>query len=143
MSLVSSPLGRAGRAASIGPLNVSDDHRRNHPRLRLGIPARLETLDGTRDVRLIDLSQTGAQIDCAWAQAIGQAVLQWLDFETFGETVWRDGELLGVRFDRPLSPSVIFATRQMAPSIVANAHHAASAAAREWVQGNFRSGTEA
>ena len=119
MSLESSV--SSGSAAPIDCQDLADDHRRNHPRLRLGIPARLETLDGAREARLIDLSQTGAKIHCPGPHTIGQAVLQWLEFETFGETVWQDGELLGVRFDRPLSPAIIFTTRQMAPSVVTNA----------------------
>jgi len=142
VSLIIGQPGRSARAAPLDSQYVPEEHRRNCPRLRLGIPARLETLEGTREARLIDLSQTGAKIDCPGAQTIGQAVLQWLEFETFGETVWRDGELLGVRFDRPLSPSVIFTTRQLAPSVVARADQAVSAAAREWVTGRLRSGTE-
>lgn len=139
MSLESSV--SSGSAAPIDCQDLADDHRRNHPRLRLGIPARLETLDGAREARLIDLSQTGAKIHCPGSHTIGQAMLQWLEFETFGETIWQDGELLGVRFDRPLSPAIIFTTRQMAPSVVTNDHQAASAAARAWVEGHFRSGT--
>ena len=139
MSLI---LGQPERAAPTGAQITMEEHRRNCPRLRLGIPAKLETLNGSRNVRLLDLSQTGAKIDCPGAKKIGQAVLQWLEFEVFGETVWSDEDLLGMRFDRPLSPSIIFATRQLAPSIVAMANQAASAAAREWVAGHFRSGTE-
>ena len=130
------------RGASPRAHIANEEHRRNCPRLRLGIPAKLETLEGTRSVRLVDISQTGAKIDCPGAKRIGQAMLRWLDFEVFGETVWSDEDLLGMHFDRPLSPSVIFATRQLAPSIVAMADQAASAAAREWVAGHVRSGTE-
>jgi len=109
-------------------------HRRKRPRLRLGIPVRVETLHGIFDGRLLDLSETGAKVAMESPSRKGDALLQWLSHEAFGEIVWRDGDAIGIRFDEPLSADQLMLTRQWAPSILLD-HDPATKAARMWAQG--------
>ena len=102
--------------------------RREHARLRLGIPARFETLDGRHKVRLVDLSHGGAQIEMECAAPVKEGVLSWMRFETFGIAAWQDGESVGLEFDRPLSRECLLATRDKAPEIFLEA-------ARDFVAG--------
>ena len=102
--------------------------RREHARLRLGIPARFETLTGRHAVRLVDLSHGGAQIEMEREAPIKEGVLSWMRFETFGIVAWQDGESVGLEFDRPLSRECLIATRKKAPEIMREA-------ARDFVAG--------
>jgi hypothetical protein len=116
--------------------------RRAYSRLRLGISAQLETLDGRQRVRLMDLSQGGAHIILSQPGDVRQAVLTWLRFETFGTVVWHDGANIGLKFDKLLPLAVLVETRQRAPSVVREEAMGAQAAAREWVAGTFNPGSE-
>lgn len=112
----------------------AQQHRRAAPRLRVGIRAKLTTLHGEINAQLLDLSQTGARIGPAAATAArGDAVLQWLSFEAFGEIIWRSKDALGIRFDPPLAMDVVKATRALAPSVGDQGE--AREAAREWSTG--------
>jgi hypothetical protein len=123
---------------------VSDDQapRRAFSRLRLGISAQLETLDGRQKVRLMDLSQGGAHIIVSQAGDIRQAVLSWLHFETFGIVAWTDGPNIGLEFDKPLPIGVLVETRQRAPSVVREEAMGDQLAARDWVAGTIHAGSE-
>ena len=112
------------------PFPLVDDVllRRQHARLRLGIPARLETLEGRYPVRLVDLSHGGAQIEMESEAPVREGVLSWMLFETFGIAAWQDGESVGLEFDRPLSRECLIATRKKAPEIMREA-------ARDFVAG--------
>ncbi|MBO0749243.1 MAG: PilZ domain-containing protein [Porphyrobacter sp.] len=116
--------------------------RRAHSRLRLGISAHLQTLDGRRKIRLIDLSQGGARIVLGEPLDTRQGVLKWFHFEAFGTVVWREGKHLGIGFDEALPLSVLIETRQWAPTVVREDAIRARKAAREWVTGNHRAGIE-
>jgi hypothetical protein len=113
--------------------------RRKQARLRVGIPARLETVHGTKTVELLNLSQTGAKIDLAQCTKVGEAILRWLSFEAMGNIVWQDGEQLGVTFDEPLTADAILATRNLAPSVVEDE---LNDAARTWITGDCKAKTE-
>ena len=118
---------------------VHDDQapRRAYSRLRLGISAQLQTLEGRQRVRLMARSQGGAHVILSQPSSsdIRQAVLTWLDFETFGTVAWQDEQNLGLEFDRRLPLSVLVETRQRAPSVVREEAMVAEQAAREWVAG--------
>lgn len=103
-------------------------HRRAHARLRLGIPARFETLDGRYNVRLVDISQGGAHIVMPEDAPVREGVLTWMKYETFGIAVWQEGDNVGLEFDRPLSLDCLRATRTHAPEIFLEA-------ARDFVAG--------
>ena len=124
--------------------NPAGDHipRRERPRLLLGIPARAETLDGPRQVRMLNLSQTGAMLELAKPEAIGSAFLYWLDFEAFGSIVWQNNVIAGFEFDRPISNDWLLSTRQRAPELDQIAILESRAAAAAWASGQLSQGTE-
>jgi hypothetical protein len=124
------------------PLPESEAHRRAHARLRVGIAARIETLEGQQGVRLVDLSQSGAQVILSEPGEIRRAVLCWLDFEAFGAVVWREGEHLGIEFEELLPMEQLIQTRQLAPSVVRKEVFGDRQAARDWVAGNIDLGSE-
>ena len=97
------------------------------------MPALLETLNGTWEVDLLDLSRTGARLNIAQRPPVRTGILRWLKFEALGDLAWREGELLAITFDKPLELSMIVATRDLAPSVVGS--DTVSLAAREWAKG--------
>lgn len=119
-----------------------ETHRRAHARLRVGIAARFETLDGQQDVRLVDLSQSGAHIVLAGDGEIRRGVLCWLQFEAFGDVVWRDGNDAGIEFEELLPIEQLMETRERAPSIVRDEALGDRIAARDFVAGNVDLGAE-
>ena len=114
--------------------------RRRHVRLQLGIPARFLTLDERLEVRLINLSQSGARIVLPNQGTVTEGVLEWLAYDTFAIAVWQQGEELGVEFDRPLPAPWLRETHAAAPEVVLEEEFGA---ARDFVEGraNF-GGTE-
>lgn len=124
------------------PVPQDQAPRRAFSRLRLGIGAQMETLDGRQKVRLMDLSQGGAHIIVSEQGDIRQAVLTWLHFETFGIVVWSDGPHIGLKFDKPLPLGVLVETRQRAPSVVREEAMGAALAAKDWVAGTLHAGSE-
>src|SRR6476646_6214583 len=85
--------------------------RREHPRLRLAIDARLITTWGDYRVRLDNLSQAGAHISRPKDELFARCVLKWLQFEAWGSLVWRRGGYCGIRFDKPIPSQWIDASR--------------------------------
>lgn len=110
--------------------------RREFARLRVGISARFETLDGAQPVRLLDLSQGGANLILSRPEEAGAGVLTWLDFETFGEVAWQNDERIGLKFDRVLPPGCLAQTRLRAPSVVRDEELGVSVT-RAWVSGEI------
>ncbi len=120
------------------PLPLTHDARavrRRHSRLRVSLPARLITLDGTVTVTLLDLSFRGAKVVTARADLRrgANAVLSWASFEAFCSLAWVNGDLCGLDFDAPLKPAVLIATRDIADA--APRVDTRRDAARDWVSG--------
>ena len=89
--------------------------RRRHARLRVGLKARLITLDGLVHAVLADVARLGARVcapDCELRPG-REAVLVWDQYEAFGEVVWNDGQFVGLHFDQPLGAPVLLATRAL------------------------------
>lgn len=108
-----------------------DGPKRVHQRMEVGIAARLQTLDGLQNVRLVDLSQSGAHLILSEPAPLKQAVLSWLDFEVFGDIAWQRGDEAGLRFDGLLPLRILVETRRGAPLVVQEE----ALAAKEWVDG--------
>lgn len=111
--------------------------RREHSRLRVSLPARLTTLDGSSSAVLTDLSFGGAQLEIKCELRQGQqAVLSWHRFEAFGSMSWVHEGMCGMHFDEYLAGAVLIATRDFD-----DAEHLASerervrGAARDFVRG--------
>lgn len=91
--------------------------RRKHPRLRLGISARLITTGAEYAVRLDNLSATGAFLSGRRQQSFKRCVLKWLEYEAWGALVWGHGGYCGVCFESPLPEEWIANTREQSPHI--------------------------
>lgn len=108
-----------------------DGPQRVHQRMEVGIAARLQTLDGLQNVRLVDLSQSGAHLVLSEPAPLKQAVLTWLDFEVFGDIAWQRGANVGLQFDGLLPLRILVETRRRAPMVVQEE----ALAVKEWVDG--------
>jgi hypothetical protein len=122
-------------------LQIGHKPRRAYSRLRLGIPARLLTLEGQQWVTLVDLSQTGARIVLGASGKVSGGLLRWLGFEAFGDPAWQAGEELALHFDEQIELDWLIETRQRA-AVEVNGDLHARRAAREWVNGRAALGTE-
>ena len=124
-----------------GALHSDHQPRRAFSRLRLGIPARLLSLDGQQWVTLVDLSQSGARVVLDSTSRISGGLLRWLGFEAFGDPAWQVRNELALHFDEPIEPAWLFETRQRAPVELDTELHARDAA-REFVSGRASFWTE-
>lgn len=115
-------------------LDLDFSPRRAHARLRLGIPAQLMTVNGPREIILIDLSQSGARVQLSGQERITDGVLSWMGFEVFGVRVWQTGQTIGLQFERPISSGWVLATRNWRPS-KREARIESRSFARDWVKG--------
>ena len=111
--------------------------RRDHPRLRLGVPARLKTVSAEHSVQIINLSRAGAHIALNSNEQFRSGVLLWLHYDCFAEVVWREMAQLGLKFDRPLPLEWLKETRLWAPTIVRQEVIEAHKSAQEWADGSF------
>jgi hypothetical protein len=78
--------------------------RRGKQRRRVMLTARLSSSSKSFDVRIRDVSATGARLEGRELPAIDTAVLLTRgSFSAYGKLVWVSGELGGMLFDEPLS----------------------------------------
>ncbi|HVR91163.1 MAG TPA: PilZ domain-containing protein [Novosphingobium sp.] len=114
--------------------------RRGRNRLRARLPAKIVTLDGTRNTVLLDVSLTGARIKATENLAQGQqAILAWAEFEAFGRVVWLAHGMCGMAFEEPLEPAALIATRDRDErEHLPSDRDMARCDAREWVDGSRR-----
>ena len=125
-------------ASGTAQCNDASAGRRRHSRLRVHLPARLITLEGTLPMTLLDLSFRGAKVvlGSTILRRGASAVLTWGAFEAFCSVAWTRGESCGLDFDTPLKPQVLIATRDLAdasPKVDSN-----RVAAQSWVTGQAR-----
>lgn len=116
--------------------------RRTEPRLRLGIPAKFESLEGQHKVRLLDLSQSGAHVDMPDIGKVRQGVLTWMGYEVFAEVMWQKRSEIGVQFDTQLTYDQLVEIREYAPAVVQQEAIDAAKAARDFVDGRLHNGSE-
>ncbi len=92
------------------------EDRRDHARAQVSRTVRLHLPSGIRGGYLLDLSRSGAKLEMSPLPAVGSpALLQWDEFEAFGEIVWVRGETCGVRFDRLLAEEAVDGTAEKPP----------------------------
>ena len=92
--------------------------RRQAPRFRLGMPARLITLERHLTVVLENLSEGGANVALPVPHVFTVCVLKWLDFHAFAEVRWMEGRVVGLQFAGPLPAETITQTLHRAPDVV-------------------------
>ena len=92
--------------------------RRHAPRVRLDMPARLITPEGTCPVMLENMSAGGAKIVLPEPVEFVVCVLRWMDRHAFADVVWREGAFVGVKFNEPISVETLEATCRYAENLV-------------------------
>lgn len=87
---------------------------RQQTRLSVRLPAVVTTRDGTRHVRLEDLSIRGARVSgAAQLRAEQDVLLQWGSCEAFGKIRWIDDGTCGIRFCATVSVNQLIAAREL------------------------------
>jgi hypothetical protein len=113
-----------GRAQTRAPRpSAAAPNRRRGERFALTLLGRLQTLHGTRTVRLHDLSSWGAMVEGAPpATGIGsEAILKCHSLDVFATVLWVRGERCGIRFDAPVRDSGLEALRATSEQLGADA----------------------
>lgn len=88
--------------------------RRSASRLRLRLAANVDSINGTQRAVIRDLSQTGAKLLLSEPISEGRdVVINWAGYEAFGRTVWVLDSWCGIKFDSPLDPKCMIATRDL------------------------------
>jgi hypothetical protein len=91
--------------------------RRQAPRFRLGVPARLITLERHLTTVLEDLSEGGAKVTLPVPHDFTVCVLRWMDHHAFGEVRWRHGLTVGLEFPSLISAEVLADTCRRMPGL--------------------------
>ena len=138
-SLVRAPLGKPpfaapGAATQEAPLeNVG---RRSAPRLRLSIPAKLQTISHTLPCVLLDVSRTGAQVSLPDPLPLDEACFVCFSgHEVFASVVRCDAGLNGLQFEAAIADEDVLAVRRFGESYQKEERAALKANARAWVTG--------
>ncbi len=109
--------------------------RRSEPRVKLAIDAIFMGLNGRQQVTLLDLSGEGAKVAFNEPPKEKAGFLSWMEFETFGDVVWREGLYVGLKFDRKISEASLANTRARITDGDAYRHEQLLKQAKEWVEG--------
>lgn len=98
--------------------------RRQVPRFRLAMPARLITLERHCNVVLEDLSEAGARLTLPAPHMFTVCVVKWLDFHAFAEVRWMRDPEVGLAFPSRLPNVTLEQTvryaRGLAPRVRCN-----------------------
>ncbi|USI72157.1 PilZ domain-containing protein [Sphingomonas morindae] len=82
--------------------------KRERRRQLLLLSAEMDFLDGRRRVHLLNISQTGAKLDCDQVPVPGEPVtLRCGTLAVPGRAAWVDGNRFGVAFDKPIDSGEI------------------------------------
>lgn len=118
------------------PKGSTTTGRRSAPRVRLSVPARIETIRGFYRVTLVNLSRTGAQIEIEDLPAIGSdVVLKCGTIDAFATVRWARGGRCGLHFDEPIDQTDVLLQRHAAEAAARSPKAAEWQAAREWAGG--------
>ena len=109
--------------------------RRSEPRAYIVLPASAEALSGHRQVRLVDVSRTGAQLEGSGLPDVGKdIVFKCAGLDTFATITWADSDRRGVQFDEPISVRDLIELRRLAETIDPDEAEAAA----DWANGIAR-----
>lgn len=110
------------------------------PRVRLGIPAKVQLLHGLENCLLDDLSQTGARVTLAGSLPRPGAgvVVKAAGLDVFGNVVWSHGARFGIVFEEPLPLHDVVNVRHIADSFGEHEASQMRRNARLFVQGGAR-----
>ena len=115
--------------------------RRASRRVRVFIPASIETLSGNQAAELTSLSCTGAAISVESAPKLNTGlVLRCGSLEVFCNVVWVKPGRCGLQFEEPICDSEVLSARRTSDHFPASQQAQRMAAAKAWVEGNSRQG---
>lgn len=110
--------------------------KRRTSRLRIYLPAYLETIDGKQLAAIHDLSQTGARLQIRRAPRLGAAgVLTFARVEAFSTVVWTNKDFIGLDFETALSPVEVLSARREGELLPIIQRQELSEAGRLWCLG--------
>jgi hypothetical protein len=90
--------------------------RRSAPRARLQALAKLETTSGTLQVRLVNLSCTGAKVEVDRLVPLKRTViLKRGDIEAYAQVVWSNETSCGLEFFDPIPHDLVVAEARKSP----------------------------
>ncbi len=119
-----------------GPLPQSEYKAQRSPRRRVVLNGQFQSLTGTHNVAVRNLSNTGASINCAAELKLGsEGVLIAGGLDCLCRVVWHRGGIVGLSFDEPLHNSVVLELHRVTH---ADVKYADAVAAREWYQRDTR-----
>lgn len=115
--------------------------RRESRRVRVVLPASVETLHGNQAAELTSLSCTGAAVSLESVPKLGaDLVLRCGSLEAFCNVVWVKPGRCGLHFDEPISEADVLSARHTSDHLPASQQAQRLAAAKAWVDGNSREG---
>jgi hypothetical protein len=109
---------RGARELSPRPL-APGTNRRRRERVALTLLGRMQTLHGTRTVRLHDLSPWGAMVEgVPPSTSVGsEAIFKSHALDVFATVLWLRGDRCGIRFDAPIRDTDIEALQAMSEQL--------------------------
>jgi hypothetical protein len=79
------------------------EEKRQAQRDYLLLAARMEFVDGLRDVHLLNIAPLGAKLDCEQSPVLNERVTLVVGgLRVSGAVAWVDGTRFGVAFDKPI-----------------------------------------
>lgn len=106
------------------------------PRRRVLLTGQFQSLAGTHNVAVRNLSNTGASISCNAELKLGsEGVLIAGGLDCLCKVVWHRGGIVGLNFDEPLHSSVVLELHRVTH---AHVEQATATATREWYQRDAR-----
>lgn len=110
--------------------------KRRHSRLRVGLPAQMQSAAATTECELLDLSETGARFSTPEPPKAGAMVMvHCFHLELFGTVMWRRRGVVGMAFDEPLPLDQVVSVRGLADETARMEQEAARQAAKAWARG--------
>jgi hypothetical protein len=110
--------------------------RRTEPRAIITLPASAEAISGNRNVKLLEVSRSGARLEGDGIPAAGKDVLiRCGRIEAFGAVAWAKAGRCGIHFDEALSLKDLFALRALSNDAEMSDERQAAA---DWASGLAR-----
>lgn len=113
--------------------NEAIEGRREARRVKIAVDGHLLGYEGRQAITVLDLSQTGAKVAFEEPPREKAGFISWMEFETFGDVVWREGLYVGLQFDRPIPIKWLELTEQRVTDADAYRHEKLLREAKEWV----------
>lgn len=115
--------------------------RRESRRVRVFLPASIETLHGNQAADLTSLSCTGAAVSLQTVPKLSaDLVLRCGSLEAFCTVVWVKPGRCGLEFEEPITDADVLSARQISDHLPASQQAQRMAAAKAWVDGKSREG---